>query len=97
MVSYADQEYAGGLYGEYVQARDLKYLTFRKRMRRIRSRAPGNRLVDIGCSCGYLPHMQFGQHHAFITSGPDILELKDKPEAEWPHDCKFTSVNASIK
>jgi carnitine monooxygenase subunit len=43
---------------------------------------------------GYLPHMQFGDHHAFITSGPDILELKDRPESEWPHDCKFTSVNA---
>ena len=43
---------------------------------------------------GYLPHMQFGQHHAFITSGPDIMDLKAMPESEWPHDCKFTSVNA---
>jgi carnitine monooxygenase subunit len=43
---------------------------------------------------GYLPHMQFGNHHAFITSGPDIMDLKGMPEAEWPHDCKFTSVNA---
>lgn len=53
MIGYADQEYSDGLYGEYVQARDLKYLTFRKRMLAIQSRTRGKRLVDIGCSCGY--------------------------------------------
>jgi carnitine monooxygenase subunit len=43
---------------------------------------------------GFLPVMQFGDHHALITSGPDIRELSRIPEAEWPHDCKFSSVNA---
>ena len=43
---------------------------------------------------GYLPHMQFGDHHAFITSGPDILKLRDIPESEWPHSCHWGSVNA---
>jgi nitrite reductase/ring-hydroxylating ferredoxin subunit len=43
---------------------------------------------------GFLPVMQFGDHHALITSGPDILELRNIPEAEWPHSCKFSSVNA---
>jgi len=43
---------------------------------------------------GYLPHMQFGDHHAFITSGPDILTLRDMPESEWPHHCHWGSVNA---
>ena len=43
---------------------------------------------------GFLPVMEFGEHHALITSGPDIVKLKDKPEAEWPHDCGFSSVNA---
>ena len=43
---------------------------------------------------GYLPVMQFGDHHALITSGPDILELKNTPESEWPDDCRFSSVNA---
>jgi phenylpropionate dioxygenase-like ring-hydroxylating dioxygenase large terminal subunit len=43
---------------------------------------------------GYLPHMQFGQHHAFITSTPDILKLRDMPESEWPHSCHWGSVNA---
>ncbi len=43
---------------------------------------------------GYLPHMQFGDHHAFITSGPQIRALKDLPESEWPHSCGWSSVNA---
>ncbi|HTJ62852.1 MAG TPA: aromatic ring-hydroxylating dioxygenase subunit alpha [Alphaproteobacteria bacterium] len=43
---------------------------------------------------GFLPHKQFGDHHAFINSAPEILELKDKPESEWPHSCHWWSVNA---
>ena len=44
---------------------------------------------------GFLPHKQFGIHHAFITSaGPDIMELRDIPESEWPHSCHWGSVNA---
>ncbi|HLG88742.1 MAG TPA: aromatic ring-hydroxylating dioxygenase subunit alpha [Alphaproteobacteria bacterium] len=43
---------------------------------------------------GFLPHIQFGQHHAFITSGPEMAELKDKPESEWPKSCGWGSVNA---
>jgi phenylpropionate dioxygenase-like ring-hydroxylating dioxygenase large terminal subunit len=43
---------------------------------------------------GFLPHKQFGDHHAFITSGPGIRELKKLPEAEWPHSCHWGSVNA---
>ena len=43
---------------------------------------------------GFLPHKQFGQHHAFITSGPEIRTLRDMPESEWPHSCHWGSVNA---
>jgi nitrite reductase/ring-hydroxylating ferredoxin subunit len=43
---------------------------------------------------GYLPHKQFGDHHAFITSGPQIKALMDIPESEWPHNCGWGSVNA---
>jgi phenylpropionate dioxygenase-like ring-hydroxylating dioxygenase large terminal subunit len=43
---------------------------------------------------GFLPHIQFGDHHAFITSGPDIRTLRDLPESEWPHSCHWGSVNA---
>ena len=43
---------------------------------------------------GFLPVMEFGDHHALITSGPSIKELLAIPESEWPHDCGFGSVNA---
>jgi nitrite reductase/ring-hydroxylating ferredoxin subunit len=43
---------------------------------------------------GFLPVMELGDHHALITSGPQIKALKEIPEAEWPHDCGFGSVNA---
>jgi nitrite reductase/ring-hydroxylating ferredoxin subunit len=43
---------------------------------------------------GFLPVMEMGDHHALITSGPQIKALKEIPEAEWPHDCGFGSVNA---
>jgi len=54
MQRYAEQEYgSGGLYQEYIRARDLKYATFRRRIPVIRQFAPGLRLLDVGCSCGY--------------------------------------------
>jgi nitrite reductase/ring-hydroxylating ferredoxin subunit len=43
---------------------------------------------------GFLPVMQFGDHHAFITSGPELRALQHVPESEWPHSCGFSSVNA---
>jgi len=43
---------------------------------------------------GFLPHKQFGDHHAFITSGAEIRELRNLPESEWPHSCHWGSVNA---
>jgi len=43
---------------------------------------------------GFLPHKQFGDHHAFITSTPEIRDLVNKPESEWPHSCHWGSVNA---
>src|SRR5215831_13874986 len=53
MVSYADTEYEGGLYREYVEARDMKLDHFRTRMKRLSSRVRKGRLLDVGCSCGY--------------------------------------------
>jgi phenylpropionate dioxygenase-like ring-hydroxylating dioxygenase large terminal subunit len=41
-----------------------------------------------------LLHRPFGDHHALIAPRPDILKLKDIPEAEWPHSCYFTSTNS---
>jgi 2-polyprenyl-3-methyl-5-hydroxy-6-metoxy-1,4-benzoquinol methylase len=52
-VSYAEAEYQGGLYSEYVRAREMKLEHFRRRLALVqRHHAPG-RLLDVGCSCGY--------------------------------------------
>jgi phenylpropionate dioxygenase-like ring-hydroxylating dioxygenase large terminal subunit len=41
-----------------------------------------------------LLHLQFGDHHALIAPNKEILSLRDKPEAEWPHSCFFSSTNS---
>ncbi len=53
MISYADTEYEGGVYREYVEAREMKLEHFRRRLERLLSRVNRGRLLDIGCSCGY--------------------------------------------
>lgn len=54
MRKFAEGEYAGGVYQEYVRARELKYATFRERLALLRTRLPTGRLLDVGCACGYL-------------------------------------------
>lgn len=54
MQKFVDAEYSSGVYQEYVQVRELKYATFRRRLALIRPRVPGGRLLDVGCACGYL-------------------------------------------
>jgi nitrite reductase/ring-hydroxylating ferredoxin subunit len=39
-------------------------------------------------------HLDWGMHHTLVTVGPDILELKDIPEDEWPEYCNFSCSNA---
>jgi len=73
MMKYADQEYAEGLYEEYVQARDLKYLTFCKRMASIESRSQGTRVVDIGCACGYF--IEVALEHGFDAYGIEFSSV----------------------
>lgn len=51
--SYADTEYNGGLYQDYVRAREMKLEHFRQRLAAIRSHIARGRLLDVGCSCGY--------------------------------------------
>ncbi len=52
MREFADAEYSGGVYREYVAAQELKRRTFRDRLASIQ--ADGPRLLDVGCACGYL-------------------------------------------
>jgi SAM-dependent methyltransferase len=52
MREFADAEYSSGVYREYVAARELKDRTFRDRLASIPG--GGQRLLDVGCACGYL-------------------------------------------
>ena len=73
MIEYANREYADGLYEEYVQARDLKCLTFNKRMGYIKSRSQGTRVVDIGCACGYF--VEVALEHGFDAYGIEFSSV----------------------
>jgi phenylpropionate dioxygenase-like ring-hydroxylating dioxygenase large terminal subunit len=39
-------------------------------------------------------HMEFGLHHTLVSPQMSILDLKDKPESEWPEDLPFGFTNA---
>jgi len=54
MRDYVNTEYQDGAYTDYVRARDLKLMTFRERARQIRDLASGDRLLDVGCACGFM-------------------------------------------
>ena len=73
MAGYADQEYSHGVYREYIEARDLKYLTFHRRASRIESETAGRRLVDIGCSCGYF--IDVALEHGFDAIGIEFSSV----------------------
>ena len=51
MREFADAEYSGGVYRDYVAARELKCRTFRDRLASIQG--VGQRLLDVGCACGF--------------------------------------------
>jgi 2-polyprenyl-3-methyl-5-hydroxy-6-metoxy-1,4-benzoquinol methylase len=57
MITYADEEYSSGLYKKYIEAKNLKYDTFRSRLPKIQAALPNGgkngKLLDVGCSCGY--------------------------------------------
>jgi nitrite reductase/ring-hydroxylating ferredoxin subunit len=39
-------------------------------------------------------HIESGMHHTLVTTGPDIVKLKDLPEDQWPEWCYFSCTNA---
>ena len=67
MLSYADTEYEGGLYKEYVEARDMKLDHFRHRMQLLAPRVRTGKMLDVGCSCGYL--MEVAAENGFDVHG----------------------------
>lgn len=65
--AYIDEQFDDGVYGEYAAAADLKYRTFEARMRAIEPLAPGRRLLDVGCSCGFF--LETALRHGFDPYG----------------------------
>jgi len=53
MATFVDAEYEAGVYRDYVDARELKLATIRRRMPLIRANANGPRLLDVGCGTGF--------------------------------------------
>jgi nitrite reductase/ring-hydroxylating ferredoxin subunit len=39
-------------------------------------------------------HIDWGLHHTLVSVGPDIANLRDLPESEWPEYCNFSTSNA---
>lgn len=64
---YAEAEYQGGLYSDYVRAREMKLEHFRQRLDRIGPDLRPGRLLDIGCSCGYF--MELAQAAGYAVQG----------------------------
>jgi len=73
MAGYANREYSDGVYREYVEARELKYLTFHRRAKGIETQTEGRRLVDIGCSCGYF--IDVALEHGFDAAGVEFSSV----------------------
>ena len=54
MKNYAEQHYLDGVYAQYTKARELKVATCRERLKTIGRYAQGKKLIDLGCSCGFM-------------------------------------------
>jgi 2-polyprenyl-3-methyl-5-hydroxy-6-metoxy-1,4-benzoquinol methylase len=68
MGDYADAEYgAGGLYRDYVDARDMKLAHFSERLRLMRPHVTPGRLLDVGCACGYF--LEVAERDGFDVRG----------------------------
>ena len=53
MHTYVQDEYANGVYQDYVSAANLKAATFSRRARLIAERSGPGALLDVGASCGF--------------------------------------------
>jgi 2-polyprenyl-3-methyl-5-hydroxy-6-metoxy-1,4-benzoquinol methylase len=72
MLNYAETEYAEGVYGEYVGAREMKLAHFAARMDLMRPRVRVGTLLDVGCSCGYF--MEVAMREGFEVRGLEFSQ-----------------------
>jgi SAM-dependent methyltransferase len=68
MATYANEEYAAGLYRDYAEAADLKHATFELRLQLMRDLGISRgRLLDVGCACGFF--LETALAHGFDAIG----------------------------
>ena len=77
MAAFVDAEYEEGVYRDYVEARELKLATMRRRLPPIRQHARGSRLLDVGCGAGFLLEvaLEEGFEPQGIELSPIAIEL----------------------
>lgn len=77
MAAFVDAEYEAGVYRDYVDARELKLATMRRRLTPIRAHAPGPRLLDVGCGSGFFLEaaLEAGFEAEGIELSPVAIEL----------------------
>ena len=77
MASFVDAEYERGVYRDYVNARELKLATMRRRLPLIRAHAHGLRLLDVGCGSGFFLEvaLECGFDPAGIELSPVAIDL----------------------
>jgi 2-polyprenyl-3-methyl-5-hydroxy-6-metoxy-1,4-benzoquinol methylase len=77
MAAFIDAEYEAGVYRDYVNARELKLATMRRRLPPVRAHANGLRLLDVGCGSGLFLEaaLEDGFDPAGIELSPVAIEL----------------------
>ena len=77
MAAFVDAEYEAGVYRDYVNARELKLVTMRRRLPLIRAHARGPRLLDVGCATGFFLEvaLEAGFDPAGIELSPVAIDL----------------------
>jgi SAM-dependent methyltransferase len=77
MAAFVDAEYEAGVYRDYVDARELKLATMRRRLPLIRAHARGPRLLDVGCGAGFFLEaaLDAGFDPAGIELSPVAIDL----------------------